>query len=344
MKNTLTTVAVTIVALTLSLVAHSQSQPEPLQLVQTISIPGVKGRFDHLAVDLKGKRLFLAAQAQNTVEVFDLAAGKRIHSIGGIGEPHAERYVPDSNELLVSIGNETTGAFKILNGDTFETLATVKTAVDADSIAYDPVTKYVYIVNGGKDSGNTEYSLVSVIDTTNRKNIGDIHVGGGELEAMAVERSGARLFVNMKTLKQVGIIDRDKRQVVLTWPIPGAGVNTPMALDEARHRLFVGAREPAEVVVFDTDTGKVVAKIPCVGDADDMSYDPAHKRIYVTGDEGFISVIAQADADHYEPMAKIKTRPGARNSLFVPELNRFFVGAPSVGQQEAEVLVFQVEP
>jgi DNA-binding beta-propeller fold protein YncE len=117
-----------------------------------------------------------------------------------------------------------------------------------------------------------------------------------------------------------------------------------MTIDEAHHRLFVGARVPSEVVVFDTDTGKVVARVPCVGDADDMSYDSARKRIYVTGEEGFISVIAQTDADHYEPIAKIKTRPNARNSLFVPELNRFFVGVPNDGKQEAEVLVFQVQP
>ena len=344
MKNVLTAVPFTIILLILSVPGHSQSVQDPLRLVQTISIPGVEGRFDHLAVDLKGKRLFLAAQAHRSVEVFDLAAGKRIHSIGGIGAPHAERYVPASNELLVSIGDEAEGALKILNGDTFETLATFKILVDADGITYDPVTQYVYIENGGKDAGNTEYCLVSVIDTANRKNIGDIRVDGAELEAMAVEHSGTRLFVNMKTLKQVGIIDRNKLQVISTWPIPGAGVNTPLALDEMHHRLFVGAREPAEVVVFDTDTGKVIAKIPCVGEADDLFYDEAHKRIYVTGDEGFISIIAQADADHYEPMTKLRTRPGARNSLFVPELGRFFVAVPSEGKKEAELLVFQVEP
>jgi DNA-binding beta-propeller fold protein YncE len=258
--------------------------------------------------------------------------------------PHAERYVPASNELLVSIGDEAEGALKILNGTTFETLATFKILVDADGIAYDPATQYVYIENGGKDAGNTEYCVVSVIDTANRKNITDIRVDGAELEAMAVEHSGTRLFVNMKTLKQVGVVDRNKLQVISTWPLPGAGVNTPLALDEMHHRLFVGAREPAEVVVLDTDTGKVIAKIPCVGEADDMFYDEARKRIYVTGDEGFISIIAQADADHYEPVAKLRTRPGARNSLFVPELGRFFVAVPSEGQKEAELLVFQVEP
>ncbi len=330
------------VFLALAFVVESQAQREPLRLVQSMAMPGVGGRFDHLAVDLKGNRLFLAARVNKTIEVFDLAAGKRIHTISGIGTPHAEYYVPGTNELLVSVGDD--GTCKFLRGDTFELIKTVKISVGADSIVYDPGSKFLYIVNGGKDIDNNEYSLVSVIDATKRQDLGDIRVEGAELEAMAVERSGTRLFVNMKTFKKIGIIDRNKRQVVATWPIPGAGVNTPMTLDEAHHRLFVGAREPAEVVVFDTDTGKVLAKIPCVGDADDMSYDPARKRIYVTGDEGFISVIAQADADHYEPMAKIRTRPGARNSLFVPELNRFFVGVPSDGQQGAKVLVFQVEP
>ena len=89
MKNALTAVPFTLILLILSVPGHSQSVQDPLRLVQTISIPGVEGRFDHLAVDLKGKRLFLAAQKHRSVEVFDLAAGKRIHSIGGIGEPHA---------------------------------------------------------------------------------------------------------------------------------------------------------------------------------------------------------------------------------------------------------------
>src|SRR5712671_7867688 len=329
--------------LALVFAVECHAQQEPLRLIQTMALPGVvEGKFDHLAVDIKGNRLFLAARVNKTIEVFDLATGKRIHSISGFGTPHAEYYVPGSNELLVAVGDDGTCIF--LRGDTFELIKSVKISVGADSITYDPSAKYLYIVNGGKDIDNNEFSLVSVIDATKRENLGDIRVEGAELEAMAVERSGTRLFVNMKTLKQVGIVDRNKLQVVSTWPIPEAGVNTPLALDETHHRLFVGAREPAEVVVFDTDTGKIIAKIPCVGEADDMFYDEARKRIYVTGDEGFISIIAQADADHYEPMAKLRTRAGARNSLFVPELGRFFVAVPSEGQKEAELLVFQVEP
>jgi DNA-binding beta-propeller fold protein YncE len=332
-----------LIVLALAFTVQGWSQEEPLRLIQSIALPGVvEGKFDHFAVDLKGQRLFLAARANKTIEVFDMPTGKRIHTISGIGTPHAEYYVPDTQELLVAVGDEGTCTF--LKGDTFDVVKKVKISVGADSIAYDPGGKRLYIVNGGKDVDNYQYSLVSVIDVTQRQDVADIRVDGAELEAMAVERSGTRLFVNMKTLKQVGIIDRNTQKVVSTWPIPGAGVNTPITFDETNHRLFVGARQPAEVVVFDTETGKVVTTVSCVGDADDMSYDKQRKRIYVTGEQGLISVIAQRDADHYEPIATIRTRRDARNSIFVPELKRFFVGVPRDGQQEAKVLVFQVEP
>jgi DNA-binding beta-propeller fold protein YncE len=324
-----------------------QEKEGSLRLVRTIDMPGVEGRFDHFAVDLKGQRLFLASIDHKAVEVFDLREGKWIHSIGGFSSPHAEFYVPASNQILVIDGGDGTpnGWCKILRGDTFEVIKSVKLALDADPIRYDPVAKYLYVGNGGEHLGNN-YSLVSVIDTTNGNNLADIRVESPALEAMAVEHSGTRLFVNMKSYSKVGIIDREKRQVVSTWSVPAAVAadNRPMALDEADHRLFVVTHTPPKLIVFDTDSGKVVASVPCVGAADDMAYDAVHKRVYITGEEGFISVIGRSKADEYRPIAQIPTAPGARNSLFVPELNQLFVAVPGKGQQKAKVLVFQVEP
>lgn len=337
---------ITICALVFAFIMPVRAQQAPLRLVQTMPVPGnVEGRFDHFAVDLKGKRLFLAAPDHKTVEVFDLAAGKWIHSIGGFVTPHAIVYLPDSNRIMLSDGGDDTpnGWCRILRGDTFELIDSVKVAVDADPIRYDPAARLLYMINGGKDDGK-DYSLISVIDTTAARKLADIKVPGPELEAMAVEPSSRRLYVNIKTYNQVGIIDRDKRELISTWPITGGGVPTPMALDDADHRLLIGSRKPPAVVVFDTGTGKVVTSVPCVGNADDMFYDPARKRIYVTGEEGFVSIIGQASADHYEPIAKVPTAPGARNSVFVPEWNQLFVAVPGKGEQKAAVLVFRVEP
>ena len=69
------------------LYAHNDALP--LSLVQKIPLPDVTGRIDHLAVDIQGQRLFVAALGNNTLEVVDLKAGKRIHSIGTYGGDNA---------------------------------------------------------------------------------------------------------------------------------------------------------------------------------------------------------------------------------------------------------------
>src|SRR4029077_2475955 len=95
-------------------------QIAPLKLVQTIPMPGVHGRMDHLGVDVKGKRLFAAAlgENQNTVEVIDLNAGKRTFSIPGQSMPQGVFYSADFNKLFVA--NGTDGTCKIFRGHDFK--------------------------------------------------------------------------------------------------------------------------------------------------------------------------------------------------------------------------------
>jgi len=46
-----------------SLSAPTRAQDHvPLRLIQTIPMPNVKGRIDHMDVDVKGKRLFVAGR------------------------------------------------------------------------------------------------------------------------------------------------------------------------------------------------------------------------------------------------------------------------------------------
>src|SRR6202011_59723 len=86
---------------------HANAQgKQPLQLVATTPLPGFSGDFDHFGIDLKGNRLFLTAEEHQTVEVFELQTGKRIQSITGFEEPHALVYLPDSDRLIVTDGNE----------------------------------------------------------------------------------------------------------------------------------------------------------------------------------------------------------------------------------------------
>ncbi|MGA8220570.1 MAG: hypothetical protein WB780_02880 [Candidatus Acidiferrales bacterium] len=57
-----------------------------------------------------------------------------------------------------------------------------------------------------------------------------------------------------------------------------------------------------------------MATLPAVQDSDDLYYDPARKRVYIPGGEGYISVFQQEDADHYKLLAKVQTAIGARTA------------------------------
>src|SRR5512135_3163766 len=90
------------------------AEPSALRLVQTIPLPGVTGRFDHFAIDLNGRRLFVAALGNNTVEAVDLAAGKRLKSIPGLGKPTGVLFLTGPERLFVACGDD--GAFNVFDG------------------------------------------------------------------------------------------------------------------------------------------------------------------------------------------------------------------------------------
>jgi DNA-binding beta-propeller fold protein YncE len=311
----------------------------PLKLVQTWKLPPeVKGNFDHFAVDLKGGRLFATPEYYKSVVVFDLKSGQLTHTIAGIEKPHAVLYREDLNRLYVTDGEA--GDLKVFDGATYKLLSSVKLLEDADSIGYDPSTKFLYIDNGGGDVHQT-YSMFSVVDTTAAKKLADIKIDGDTLEAMAVEKSSARIFVNNRAKNQVDVIDRNKRELLASWPVTKCKTNVALGFDEAHNRLFVACRSGA-ISVMDSLSGKEIAALPIAKGVDDAVYDAASKRIYASCD-GEVNVYGQTDADNYKLLGKVPSGPLGRTSLLVPALSRYFVAVPQHGTESAEVLVFEVQ-
>jgi DNA-binding beta-propeller fold protein YncE len=327
------------VAFTLNFPLRTQSQETaPLKLVQTLTLPAdVKGNFDHFGVDLKGNRLFATPEDYKAVLVFDLKTGKLIHTIGGIARPHAVLYREDLNHICITDGSA--GDVKIFDGSTYGLLASVKLLEDSDSIGYDPSTKYLYVDNGGGDVHQT-YSMLSVVDTTAGTKLADIKIDGDTLEAMALENSSPKIYVNNRAKNQVDVIDRVKRELVAIWTVTKGKVNVALALDEANHRLFVACRS-GHIVVLDTQTGKEITALAITKGVDDLTYDPASRRLYAACD-GNVDVYQQSDPDNYKPLGKIPTGPLGRTAQLVPELNRYFVAVPQHGTTSAEVLIFEV--
>ena len=135
-----------ILALFCSLTLGVAGEPASLKLSRTIPLPGVKGRFDHFAVDVKGHRLFVAALGNDTLEVMDVAAGKRLQSITDLHKPTGVVFFTASGEFGVANGDD--GTFKVFDGTSFKHKRTLGSLDDADNLRFDTKSGATYVGYG----------------------------------------------------------------------------------------------------------------------------------------------------------------------------------------------------
>jgi DNA-binding beta-propeller fold protein YncE len=313
-------------------------QDAPLRPAGKFVLPSaVKGPFDHLTADVKNGRLFATPESYQAVLVLDLNTGKVLQEIKGVLKPHAVLNRNDVKRIYVTDGEA--GSLDIFDGTTYALEQKIALEKDADSIGFDPSSKLLYVVNGGKDAGQ-KFSLLSVIDTTADKKITDIGIDGDTLEAMALDTFRPRLYLNNPAKSEIEVIDRRTNKVIGSWPVTMGKLNVAMALDEANQRLFAGCRN-GQVVVFDSNTGKELQSFPITTGVDDLTYDAASKRLYAAGN-GFVDVIGQDNADHYKSLGRIEAGPLARTARLVSKLNRYYVAVPQSGSADASIAVFSV--
>ena len=307
----------------------------PLRETQRIELPGVRGRIDHMALDMANQKLFVVALGNNTVEVVDLGAGRVGKRLSGFEEPQGVLLVPELKRLVVTNGESAFA--QIFDSETLDPIRKIQLRDDSDNIRYDPATQRAYVGCGkGRDGA------LAVVDVKTGAKLSDIGLSGHP-ESFQLEAKGRRIFVNVPAAQAVEVVDRSSGKVVASWPLVARN-NFPMALDEARGRLFVGTRGPAQLLVINTSSGALVATLDSVGDADDIFYDVGTHRVYVSGGEGFVFVFEQLDADHYGLAGKIQTRPGARTSLYVPEWKTLFVAWPESSGKTAEIRSYTTAP
>ncbi len=318
--------AATIVALSS---AYAQNT-SPLHLEKEIPLPGVEGRIDHFSVDVPGERLFVAALENGTVEVLDIRKGERSAEIKGLSEPQGVFYSSQNGELYVASGGD--GTLRIYDGNSLILRQTLEFGDDADNVRYDGRSGQILV---GFGSGG-----LGLVDASGQK-VGAIPLSSHP-ESFQIEEEGSRIFVNVPREFAVAVVDRTKHTVIAKWGLDWTFANFPMALDEADKRLFVGCRLPARLVVLNTNSVQVVAKLPVVGDTDDVYFDPTRRFVYVIGGDGAVDVFQMSDPNHCEHAGRTNTASGARTGLFVPGLDRLFVAVTHRESQAAKVLVYQI--
>jgi hypothetical protein len=301
-----------------------------LQSCATIQLPGVEGRLDHIAVDPKSQRLFVAALGNNSLEIVGLREGRRVQSISGMKSPTGVAYLPRLN--WVCVGSSGDGTVRIYDAGNYQPKQVIRGLEDADNLRYVPETDLVY---AGYGKGG-----LALLDGSQGQIVGMIELKAHP-ESFQIDVARQIVFVNVPDARQITVLDLKKRDVLGGWPLGQAQANFPMALDTANHRLMVGCRRPARLLVLDTQSAKAVAEVPIVGDCDDLFLDSKRHRLYASGGEGAVDVIEQVDADHYRVVEKVPTVSGARTSFFSEDLDLYAVAVPRRGKEPAEIRVYQ---
>jgi YVTN family beta-propeller protein len=303
----------------------------PLVLETKIPLGQVSGRIDHLGIDVKRQRLFVAELGNNSLGVVDLATGKVLRTITGLSEPQGVAYVPFADSVFVA--NAGDGSVHILRGDDLAPIGRIELGEDADNVRVDTQRKRVLVGYGN--------GALAVIDPATRTKAADIRLKGHP-ESFQIDESGTKVFVNVPDAHDVEVADLAS-EANRSLPMQGAGSNFPMAIDRDAHRVLVVFRSPPTLMALSSQDGRIVAKIETCGDADDVFVDPKRRRVYVSCGEGVVDVLEQREAE-YQRLARVPTVSGARTSLFVPELDRLFVAVRAKSNEPAAIWVFRPAP
>ena len=309
----------------------AQTAGAPLVLETRIPLGEVSGRIDHLSIDLKRERLFVAELGNDTVGVVDLAAAKVLRTITGLSEPQGVAYVPFADSIFVA--NAGDGSVRVLRGEDLAPIGRIELGDDADNVRVDAARKRV-IVGYGKGA-------LAIIDPATPTKTADFRLKGHP-EGFQIDETGSQVFVNVPDARDIEVVDL-ATGANRSLPTAGLRSNFPMAVDAEMHRVLVAFRSPPTLMALSSQDGRVVAKLETCGDADDVFVDAKRHRVYVSCGAGVVDVLEQSETGYWH-LARVRTVSGARTSLFVPELDRLYVAIRAQSNEPAAIWVFRPAP
>ncbi|MGZ6006940.1 MAG: hypothetical protein ACXWKS_05730 [Rhizomicrobium sp.] len=305
------------------------AQAPLLQLETKIPLGNVSGRIDHLAVDLKRRRLFVAELGNNTLGVVDLAAARLLRRLTGLSAPQGVGY--DAAADIVYVANAGNGSVHVFQGEDYAPLEKIQLGEDADNVRIDAEGRRV-IIGYGKGG-------LAIIDSATHRRNANIPLKGHP-EGFQLDPVSGRVFVNLPDVQAIAVVDMAARAQVASWQQVARNGNFPMALDLSRRQVLAVFRNPTLVMTFSMTDGAPIAKIETCADSDDVFVDAKRHRAYVTCGEGFVDVIDMS-ASPPKRVGRVATASGARTSLFVPDLDRLIVAVPARGATPAAVWVLR---
>jgi hypothetical protein len=304
-----------VAAVCLTIGAVNAAADPSLILERTIPLDNVSGRIDHMAVDVAGKRLFVAELGNGSVDVIDLQVGKVVRRISGLKEPQGVGYVADQDLIVVASAGD--GSVRFFRAADLAPVGTIALGDDADNVRIDPASGHVLVGYG--DGG------LAIIDPVTRSKLDDIKLPGHP-ESFQIDPKTQRAYINIPDAHQVAVVDLRSRKQISSWKVPALAANFPMALADQGVLLAVVFRSPPTLALLDPATGRVTQTLETCGDADDVFFDGKRDRLYVSCGDGSVDVV-QRGPEGFRQAARVATSGGARTSIFVAPFDWLFVAA-----------------
>jgi hypothetical protein len=316
----------------------SAAQEDDGLLVQTAIVPlSLDGRIDHLAIDRKRERLYIAAVGNGSVEVIDLKQTRVQRSIRDLKGPQGILYLDDADRMVVACAG---GTVEVFDGESLERVASVEVGHDADNLQYDPRAQRAYVGIGD--------NAIALVDARTWKLEEKYIVLQAKPEGFQLDADGKRAFVNTPGSHQFAVLDLEAQKVATTWAVGEAGHNFPLAIVPAsmgsasEPLLLIGCRAPAKLVMRWALSGKSAGELKLSDDVDDLYVDEKRRRVYASCGGGSVDIFGIDDKLAVRRLERVITAPGARTCLFVPERDQLFVAVPIRPPQRAELRIYSV--
>jgi hypothetical protein len=225
----------------------------------------------------------------------------------------------DLNRIYITGGCART--LKVYDGTTYSLLKSIPLRVNSNSIGYDPATHLLYVDNGGGDA-HESFSMLSIVDTTREVKGADVKIGGDTLEAMALERSSDRMYVNNAAKNEIVELSRKDHSIAASWPVELGKRNVAMALDEAgtdsswRRAVAISLsfiRRRAKSSPH-SRSARVLTILPSMPQASASMLLASVTYVYQLGAN-----------DEYTLLGKVPSGPGAKNGLLAEPLGRYLL-------------------
>jgi YVTN family beta-propeller protein len=304
-----------------------------LKQVGAIALPGPPGkRFDYLAVDDDGRRLFSAHLAAGLLYVIDLRSHAVLATISGVPGVEGVAYIDEGHKVYTSNWHEN--AIGVVDLAQMKVVKRIPTEDKPDGIAYAAPFHKAYV-------SDERAKAVAVVDTRADRAITllrfDSETGVPQYDPVA-----RKVYVNLQDQNVLAVIDPATDAVVGRYPVAGCQGNHGMAIDPQRHRAFLSCEGNDVLAVFDLDARRAIAHLPMAKGADVVQFDPGLQRIYVACSSGAISVFQMDGPDQVRKLEDVPV-PKKVHSLAV-DVRTHRVYAPAEeedGRPAATMLVFE---